>query len=249
LYLCTQKNKEKAMFKRIYTLFIIIMGALGCMAQMSDPVKFSVSKKINANGQLEVSFQGTIESGWHVYGSNFKDGGPQRAIVTLEKGDGVKQTGSLKTIGDVHRGQDPMFMMEVETIEDKVTFVQTYELTGSEYDIAGYLTYGACNDQNCLPPTSVDFSFKGKNTEGASVSEETDNLTTAESLPAEEAKEAEVAMVSNDVTPVNANDLWAPVTDQLQSDDNVAAQTDTSLIWIFFMGIVGGMLALLTPCV
>ena len=237
------------MFKRIYTLFIIIMGALGCMAQMADPVKFSVSKKINANGQLEVSFQGTIESGWHVYGSNFEDGGPQRAIVTLEKGDGVKQTGSLKTIGDVHRGQDPMFMMEVETIEDKVTFVQTYELTGSEYDIAGYLTYGACNDQNCLPPTSVDFSFKGKNTEGASVSEETDNQTTAESLPAEEAEEAEVAMVSNDVTPVNANDLWAPVTDQLQSDDNVAAQADTSLIWIFFMGIVGGMLALLTPCV
>jgi thiol:disulfide interchange protein DsbD len=139
-----------------------------------------------------------------------------------------------------------MFMMEVETIEDKVTFVQTYELTGSEYDIAGYLTYGACNDQNCLPPTSVDFSFKGKNTEGASVSEETDNQTTAESLPAEE---AEVAMVSNEVTPVNANDLWAPVTDLLQSDDNVAAQADTSLIWIFFMGIVGGMLALLTPCV
>ena len=153
------------------------------MAQMAEPVKFSVSEKINANGQLEISFQGTIESGWHVYGSNFEDGGPQRAMVTLEKSTGVKQVGDLKTIGDVHRGQDPMFMMEVETVEDKVTFVQTYELTGSGYDIAGYLTYGACNDQNCLPPTSVDFSFKGKNAQGASVSNAADNQATTEPRP------------------------------------------------------------------
>ncbi|MEE1289302.1 MAG: cytochrome c biogenesis protein CcdA, partial [Bacteroidaceae bacterium] len=236
------------MAKRIYTLFIIVMGALGCMAQMAEPVKFSVSEKINANGQLEISFQGTIESGWHVYGSNFEDGGPQRAMVTLEKSTGVKQVGDLKTIGDVHRGQDPMFMMEVETVEDKVTFVQTYELTGSGYDIAGYLTYGACNDQNCLPPTSVDFSFKGNKTQGASASN-AGNQAVTEPLPIDETQKAEEAATSDDKPLAETNDLWAPVTDQLQSDDNVAGQADTSLIWIFLMGIVGGLLALLTPCV
>lgn len=248
-YLCKQKNIEKEMTKRIYTLFIIIMGTLGCMAQMAEPVKFSVSEKTNGNGLLEIYFDATIEKGWHVYGSNFEDGGPQRAMVTLEKNLGVKQVGTLKTIGDIHHGLDPMFMMEVETVEDKVTFVQTYELTGSEYDIAGYLTYGACNDQNCLPPTSVDFCFKGKNIHGASESSATCNQEAIKSLPENDVQQTEEPIVSNANTKTGTNDLWAPVTDQLQSDGNVASQGDTSLIWIFLMGIVGGLLALLTPCV
>lgn len=237
------------MTKRIYTLFIIIMGTLGCMAQMAEPVKFSVSEKTNGNGLLEIYFDATIEKGWHVYGSNFEDGGPQRAMVTLEKNLGVKPIGTLKTIGDIHQGMDPMFMMEVETVEDKVTFVQTYELTGSEYDIAGYLTYGACNDQNCLPPTSVDFCFKGKGIQGASQPSATSNQEVIKSLPGNDVEQTEESTVSNANTTTGTNDLWAPVTDQLQSDGNVASQGDTSLIWIFLMGIVGGLLALLTPCV
>lgn len=229
------------MTKRIYTLLLIITtGVLSCVAQMADPVKFVTSQRINDKGQLEISFKGTIESGWHVYGSNFADGGPQRAIVTLEKQDGVKAAGELQTIGEVHRGMDPMFAMEVESVEDEVTFVQTYDLTASNYDISGYLTYGACNNQNCLPPTSVDFSFKG---EGSATTTSEDTATeTAE--PATDNGNAVVTSIAEDT-----NDLWAPVADQMQSDDNVSAHTDASLIWIFLMGIVGGLLALLTPCV
>ena len=237
------------MLKRIYTLFIIIMGALGCMAQMADPVKFTVNQKINDKGQLEVSFKGTIDDGWHVYGTNIKDDGPQRATITLEKAEGVKESGAMKTIGDVHRGIDPMFNMEVETIENEVTFVQTYDLTGSMYNITGYLTYGACNDQNCLPPTSVDFSFNGNNIQGTSASNSTENQESTESNSANGTPKKEASATSANTNLDGISDLWAPVTDQLQSDDNVTNQADTSLIWIFFMGMVGGLLALLTPCV
>lgn len=235
------------MTKRLFTLlFIIIIGAINSIAQMAEPVKFTISQRINDKGQLELSFQGKIESGWHVYGSNFQDGGPQRAIITLEKHDGVTPIGMLQTIGEVHRGIDPMFSMEVETIEDNVTFVQTYELSGNTYMLSGYLTYGACNDQNCLPPTTVDFSFNGNNT----------NATSKEGPADQQAEPKSVPMVKlTEATPIaqeaqtNDNDLWAPVADQMQSDDNVGAQTDASLFWIFLMGIVGGLLALLTPCV
>ena len=237
------------MLKRIYTLFIIIMGTLGCMAQMADPVKFTVNQKINDKGQLEVSFKGTIDDGWHVYGTNIKDDGPQRATITLEKAEGVKESGAMKTIGDVHRGIDPMFNMEVETIEKEVTFVQTYDLTGSMYNITGYLTYGACNDQNCLPPTSVDFSFNGNNIQGTSASNSTENQESTESNSANGTPKKEASATSVNTNIDGISDLWAPVTDQLQSDDNVTNQADTSLIWIFFMGMVGGLLALLTPCV
>lgn len=235
------------MIKRIYTLFIIITtGILGCLAQMADPVKFTTSHKINAKGQLEISFQGSIESGWHVYGSNFEDGGPQRATVTLEKQEGVKPVGTLQTIGEVHRGMDPMFMMEVETVEDEVTFVQTYEVTGDTYMVCGYLTYGACNDQNCLPPTTVDFSFNGNGTNSAKSVDAAAQQAGPKSIPMTKLTEATpIATGAQD----NGSDLWAPVTDLMQQEDNIGTQGDSSLIWIFFMGIVGGLLALLTPCV
>ena len=219
------------MIKRFYTLFIIIGVALGAMAQMAEPVKFSVSEKINDKGQLEISFRGTIEEGWHVYGTNIPEGGPTATTITLEKQDGAKAIDGIKTIGDVHRGMDPMFGVEVETIEKEVTFVQTYEIDKDGYNISGYLTYGACNDENCLPPTTVDFSFKSG------------NVTTAEAATTD----AEAVAETNNTT--FGNELWAPVTGQLQSDDNVANQTDASLFWIFLMGMGGGLLALLTPCV
>lgn len=231
------------MLKRIYTLFIIIMGALGSMAQLAEPVKFVVTESVNEKGQLEVSFKGTVEEGWHVYGSNFEDGGPQRAIVTLEKGDGVKMLGGLKTIGKLHRGTDPMFAMEVETVEGDVTFVQTFELTGATYELSGYLTYGACNDQNCIPPTTVDFAFKG-----GSANAVVNTVAISEEAPGDGASSDAVA-ISGHSSLEASNDLWAPVIEELKSDANVSTQADTSLFWIFLMGIVGGLLALLTPCV
>ena len=231
------------MLKRIYTLFIIIMGALGSMAQLAEPVKFLVTESVNEKGQLEVSFKGSVEEGWHVYGSNFEDGGPQRAIVTLEKGDGVKMLGGLKTIGKLHRGTDPMFAMEVETVEGDVTFVQTFELTGATYELSGYLTYGACNDQNCIPPTTVDFAFKG-----GSANAVVNTVAISEEAPGDGASSDAVA-ISGHSSLEASNDLWAPVIEELKSDANVSTQADTSLFWIFLMGIVGGLLALLTPCV
>ena len=242
-YLCTQIVRFTAMLKRIYTLFIIIMGALGSMAQLAEPVKFVVTESVNEKGQLEVFFKGTVEEGWHVYGSNFEDGGPQRAIVTLEKGDGVNMLGGLKTIGKLHRGTDPMFAMEVETVEGDVTFVQTFELTGATYELSGYLTYGACNDQNCIPPTTVDFVFKG-----GSANAVVNTVAISEEAPGDGASSDAVA-ISGHSSLEASNDLWAPVIEELKSDANVSTQADTSLFWIFLMGIVGGLLALLTPCV
>ena len=245
------------MTKRTYTLFIIIMTALTCMAQMAEPVHFTTSHKINSKGQLEIYFKGTIDAGWHVYGADFQDGGPQRATITLEQQDGVRPVGSIRTKGDVHRGMDPMFGMEVETIEKKVTFVQTYDLTAGQYDIAGYLTYGACNDQNCIPPTTVEFSFKGEATIAKTQPVIKDENKAPATQIAPVMKEGTMAVDSQTTattpqTPTVAaqadDDLWAPVTHLLQSDDNVT-QSDASLWWIFLMGMAGGLIALLTPCV
>ena len=231
------KTKLYNMTKRIHTFFIIILAAVSSMAQLAEPVRFTVKEKINDKGQLEISFHGSVDEGWHVYGTNFDDGGPTRATITLEKQFGVTPSGTLKALGDIHRGTDPMFGIEVETIEGDVTFVQTYDITDNSYDVSGYLTYGACNDENCIPPTTVDFSFKGNTIVNSSPTTDSTLVT-----------HASAEKQTNDITTIT-NELWAPVTNMLNMNENMANQEDSSILWIFLMGIVGGLLALLTPCV
>ena len=235
-------------------LFVIFIAALACssmsVAQLAEPVHFSVSHEITDKGLLQIRFSGKIDEGWHVYGSGFAEGGPTVASVTLERSEGLKPVGKLKTLGKVHRGMDAMFDMEVETVEGSVSFVQTYEITGRRYVAKGYLTYAACNDQNCIPPSDVEFDFSGD---------------APQAQPKEEqaaTPEAEVLTVSDTTMQTNADSvsslagrempvegLWAPVVDELRAFDGTDSSHDTALWWVFLMGMGGGLLALLTPCV
>lgn len=245
----TKIRNRDIMTKRFYTLLFIIGVSLGCLAQLAEPVKFVVSQNINDKGFLELSFQGTIDKGWHVYGTDIEDGGPQRAMITIESAKGAQAIGKLQTTGSVHRGMDPMFMMEVETIDGNVIFTQTFELTGGSYDIKGYLTYGACNDQNCIPPTNVDFSINGQSGDKTGHTDRSADSIKTPDLSADTDTIKNVQTDTRKDSPSIINELWSPVTDLLQSEDNITAQDDASLLWILLMGMAGGLLALLTPCV
>lgn len=141
-------------------LCLMVMGA-PLRAQMQEPVKFAVEHKLTGEAELVVTFTGRIDAGWHVYGTDIGDDGPQRAELTVDHIKGAKAKGRLTARGKQHRQMDEMFGMELSFYEGSVTFEQRFTLTGGDYDIAGYLTYGACNDQNCIPPTTVDFAAKG----------------------------------------------------------------------------------------
>ena len=144
----------------LLTLYIYI-GATA-VAQFQNPVTMTATQKKVADDALEIVFQGSVEAGWHVYGTDIADGGPTRAELTLEKQKGLKPDGKLRATGKVHRAMDDMFGMEVSYMEGTASFSQRFIITEPEYEVAGYLTYGACNDENCIPPTNVEFSFKGE---------------------------------------------------------------------------------------
>ena len=146
--------------KNILSL-LFLLCALPMFAQFQNPVKFTVKQNQVSDTEVEVVFTGQIESGWHVYTADIADGGPTKAEVTLEKQKGVKPKGKLQAKGNVHRAMDDMFGMEVSYMEGNATFVQAYTITEPTYELAGYLTYGACNNQNCIPPSNVEFSFTG----------------------------------------------------------------------------------------
>ena len=256
--------------KKLLSL-IALFCTLSAAAQFATPVKFTVKENKVSDSELEVVFTGKIDAGWHVYGTDIKDGGPTKAEVTLEKQQGLKPKGGLKAKGNMHKAMDDMFGMEVSYFENSVTFVQTFTITEEKYDVEGYLTYGACNDQNCIPPTDVNFKFAGEGKSPTPASPKGEELQSsvkedvkaddkaAETLAEEEAQpeEAAVDTVATDSTEVlpfeesgDEASLWTPVISELQSFGEANANTsDKGLLAIFLLGLVGGFIALLTPCV
>ena len=184
-------------------------------------------------------FTADIDAGWHVYSTDLGDGGPISATFNTDKMEGLELNGKLMPQGKEVENFDKLFEMKVRYFENKATFVQKLKITGETYYIEGYLEYGACNDENCLPPTEVSFKYSGKGTTRATTNKET---------PVEETS-ADVTTETS-VAKVGTSDYWKPVIDQLNAFGEETAQTtNQSWIYIFFAGFIGGLLALFTPCV
>ena len=221
--------------------FLLLLLAVAVQAQIQEPVKFKSELKNLQAGEAEVIFTGTIDKGWHVYSTELGEGGPISATFNVEEISGAELAGKLEPVGEEIAAFDKLFEMKVRYFANSVQFTQKLKLTGSAYKIVGYLEYGACNDENCLPPTQVPFSFSGK-AEGVAASE---TVQTEEAVVAGGADGTAGTTVSEN----EAADLWKPVVNELQALGETTSQEDMSWVYIFITGFIGGLLALFTPCV
>lgn len=232
--------------KKILFSLIVSFLAFAAYAQIQEPVKFKTELKNVSATEVEIVFTASIEQGWHVYSTDLGDGGPISATFNTDKLAGAQLDGKLRPVGKEIASFDKLFEMDVRYFEHTAQFVQKLKLTGGDYQVTGYLEYGACNDENCLPPTQVEFSFSGK-AEGNSASVQAET-------PAEKVDTATApAVIGSADGPtsvvVSDNDLWSPVIDELNALGETTSQEDMSWLYIFITGFVGGLLALFTPCV
>ena len=243
--------------KAILGFLLMVVGCLSAMAQMQDPVHFKTEwKKISAT-EAEIVFTATIDNGWHVYSTDLGDGGPTSATIEFETMTGAQAQGKLTPGAGEIKKMDPIFEMEVKFFEGTAKFSHKIKLTGGEYKVAGYLQYGACNDENCMPPTSVDFSFSGKADISAAaeakVAEPKEQAAAvAEEVPAEAADTVQAVATDTLAAPAaldGVTDYWKPVVKELNEYGEGTNDESHSWIYIFFTGLIGGLLALFTPCV
>lgn len=234
-------------------LFFLMLGTVLCMAQLQEPVHFKVSEKQVSPTEVDVIFSASIDKGWHVYSTGLPADGPISATLTTEVAEGASAAGKLKAQGKEISNYDKMFGMNLRYFENSVTFVQKYKITGKTYRIKGYLEYGACNDQNCMPPTQVEFEYKGNGPADAAPVEE--GTKKQETVTADTAKAAVLGAdtviadtLTADTAAVAVGDLWTPVIKELQVF-NGDEGANRSWIYILIMGFAGGLLALFTPCV
>ncbi len=243
--------------KKLLFPFVLLLFAVAVQAQIQDPVKFNSELKILAADEAEVVFTAAIDKGWHVYSTDLGDGGPISATFNVEKISGAEVVGKLKPVGKEISTFDKLFEMKVRYFENTAQFVQKLKLTGGAYQIEGYLEYGACNDENCLPPTQVPFKFSGKAEGAAKEAAAAAAETKAEEQPAKQETVSGTAPVAaiggadgpTEIKVADKVDLWKPVISELNSLGETTSQEDMSWVYIFITGFAGGLLALFTPCV
>lgn len=236
--------------KQVRTTFLTLflaMIATAVMAQIQEPVRFSVSKKQLSPTEVEVLFTAKIDKGWHVYSTGLPADGPISASLKTEKAEGAKAAGKLGFRGREINEHDKIFGMNLRYFENRVTFVQKYKITAKTYHIKGYLEYGACNDENCMPPTTVEFDYKGEGPSDAPEAKEEAEAKADSVAAVDTAKADSVAPAS--ASTISGGDLWKPVIKELKVFDGGSDSGSRSWIYIFFMGLVGGFIALFTPCV
>lgn len=243
------------------TLLLLVTVVMAVQAQVSFTVKY---KRVNPT-TVDIVFTGTAQPGWHIYSTNIGEGGPTRATFGIDKIKGAKLKGGLKGGPGAKTMQDPIFEMPVTYYEGHATFTQRVELLDKDYELKGYLKYGACNDENCLPPTSVNAIVKGTDgpvptaeskAEEAAAQQQamanglptTQTDTMGNNVAATDTAAAAVAVQPLDSAATQA--LWTPVIKELRNfgtgADDVSGK---AWYYIFFLGFVGGLVALFTPCV
>ena len=241
------------MMKKLLFLIVSLLTVSVAYAQMANPVKVQCQLKEVSATEAELVFNATIDQGWHMYSTEVVEFGPTPTTLEVEKISGAKLKGKLAPKGAPIKKYEEMFEADVYYFEHAATFVQKLTLEGGKYHVEGYLEYGACNDQSCTPPTKVDFNYDGE----AKKEEAAPSPSQAEesnAQPTEEVKEeVEENEVADSVAATSADlsvdaDLWAPVVDKLKAFEEKT--TGNSSLWqIFLLGLLGGLVALVTPCV
>ncbi|MBR3856043.1 MAG: thioredoxin family protein [Bacteroidaceae bacterium] len=246
--------------KKLMTMLMLLVAAQ-MFAQFQDPISLKHAIKVDG-AEAVLTFNATIDDGWHLYSTNLPEGGPTSATLNIDKIEGAELVGPLQPgAGEIEKF-DPMFDMKVKYFELTATFTQKIKITASEYKIEGYLQYGACNDENCLPPTNYDFTIKGTADIKAAAPVKVDAKKPEKPVekpaakPAEPQQKPAEAVAEAPAAPAAAapaalgddyvKQLWTPVVDKLKAYEET---TDRSLLMIFLLGFGGGLVALLTPCV
>ena len=257
--------------KKLMTLALMLFAALMVNAQMAKPVHMSSKLKTNGTAEGEIVFSGSIDPGWHVYSTGLGSDGPISATFHVDKKDGVELVGKLMPRGKEIAKFDKMFEMNLRYFEGSVTFVQKVKFTKPEYTIDGYLEYGACNDESCLPPQEVGIKQSGKSPAFVAPTQPMQDKKDAGAEPAVAAAQAKAkadslaaialqggadsvawgdsATIAASLSSTDTESWWKPVVDELKSFGGTNDVMGHSLWYLFLMGIIGGLLALIMPCI
>ena len=238
------------MKKGILTLLFIISFFSGKLLA-DGPVSWKMSIEDKGNGEIELVANATIAAGWHLYDTQIPDGGPFPTSISIDEIKGATAVGTFHAVNSkLHKDFDKVFEMQIGYFEKNATFVQKFKVTDkSKFILKGDIRAQACNDRECTPPIPVDFSFTSGNLP-ASVTATTDTKEQVNAVELTDTVTVKTDSISQAQTTDGQNaDLWTPVIKELKEFGAEGSVSGRSLLYIFGAGFIGGLIALMTPCV
>ena len=260
--------------KKLISSIMLALIALVAQAQILTPVKWKI--KLDDKGgapEKEIVFTATADKGWHLYDMNLPEGGPVSTSFTFETLNGAELIGQPVPSVKPTTVYDEQFAMNLRWYPGTVSFIQKLKVTDpAKFKVEGEVEFMACNDETCLPPDQIPFSFDKKSihvdpalaANSSTTEVDKEDATTVQpdtQVVAEDASELNTPDPAAKKTPATTSpkasdsltdspNLWSPVIDQLKAfGDSTVSAADTSWLFIFFAGFLGGLIALLTPCV
>lgn len=211
------------MKRKVFTLLLAFVSII-VSSQIIEPVKWEVSHEMKDDNVVEVTFIAHMDTGWHLYSQFLDNSGPLPTTFNYDKLNKAVLKGETTSQSKVITEYDPNFETELSWYVHKAVFKQLIKVESDDYSIAGNISYMACNDESCINPSPYEFSI-GK--------------VSKSDIPVE--------TVSSDNAPLSSG-IYAPVTDQF--DNTGESSTSQTSFWtIFILGLLGGFIALFTPCV
>lgn len=259
------------MKKGLVLITILTIMLQSAFAQIVDPVKWTWAAEPipMMKGKYKLVFKAKVDKGWHVYSQSIGEGGPIPTTVTFDKkNNDIEYLGKTTEHGaKVHDAYEPLFEMQLKYFEDEMVLEQKVKVN-KDMLISGTLGYMACTDATCTPPQEIEFKFDLKNlpasqvdvvwnsAEGQSNTNAGGNVIPANSSTADSVIQAQIAESIKKDSIDQAALGSEVVTGDARFGNPVkdcgvgAVETGGQSLWsIILLGFLGGLAALLTPCV
>jgi thiol:disulfide interchange protein len=149
-------------FKIMKKLTLIILSyliAFSALGQIIEPIKWTFDSK-QTGKDAELIFEASMDQNWHLYDTYLPEGGPIATQFVFEDSTLFDFVGELEKDPQPVEKFDNIFQLNLRFFSDRATLTQKIRLKSDDpVEIKGYVLFMGCDDEMCLPPNEIEFSF------------------------------------------------------------------------------------------
>jgi thiol:disulfide interchange protein len=234
--------------KKILPALVFSLLSLTISAQILNPVKWSFKTEKISDTEFELVFTAKIDDGWYIHSQFITGDGPIPTSINFDKNKQLRFAGKIAESGEKEKEEfDEVWGFVVKKFYKKSVFRQRVIVDDLNTIVRGSIEFGTCNEITgvCLPPAEIDFSFSFPKSDNSLQLTVKSNEADSQKL---------IVIDSGQDTSYSAQSDTNSITSDIQSSSSIiipeAKNENPKSLWgIFIAGFIGGLLALLTPCV
>ncbi|MDR1877223.1 MAG: thioredoxin family protein [Flavobacteriaceae bacterium] len=233
--------------KKLFWIFILVANI--APSQIKNPIKWTSEIKPVKDNQYEAVFTAVLESGWHLYSKDIKIENAIPTTFSYPENPNIRLIGTTREVGKKIEEYSEIFEGTLVYYSNKVEYHQKFEVLGNKpVKFEADVEFQICNDKVCLAPDGETFSFTIK--PEPKTTEEVDSITQKISPVAK--VDSSGTKDTMNIAGIDKNQISIP---GLDPDNPINKECGEKIIknenelWIFIFGFLGGLIALLTPCV